>query len=352
MVPSKVILPTLHCPMGLTDKILESWDAWLYMDVLKLGNTDDEAIRDDLKNWKEQFTHWEHTLESRSRDYEENKTNANKILKLEAAGHKNNARKERKKSNDKYKIMVQQIKRRQGSFHSKLETTYRNYNISREHYHGGKFNGVDCSRFMENATEIFEEIRPIMEENKMDSADIVQVREKFDRYANLLGMMDTIWSCVRGKRRGLLPTQEDIDFLTAAVKEGKRRWLELGITTLQPKWHLTFDGHLVDQVSKFQGLADKGDDPIEKGHQVWKIYYDRFCRIVSFKKRERCIRKAWKRARHPAIANEIKAFQNKRKKHGESSKRKRDAKESERVLHDQKRIKREAFLQQQQQDVP
>ena len=162
--------------------------------------------------------------------------------------------------------------------------------------------------------------------------------------------MDTIWAAVRGRQRGLLPTDEDMAFLTAAIEEGKRRWLDLGISTLQPKWHLTFDGHLVDQVRKFHGLADKGDDPIEKGHQTWKIFYERFCRIVSFSKREKCIRKAWKRSRHPGIQNEIKLFDERRKKQSENSVRKRKAQQGENDLKQEKKMKREAFVTRQQQE--
>jgi hypothetical protein len=37
------------------------------------------------------------------------------------------------------------------------------------------------------------------------------------------------------------------------------------LLTLQPKWHLTFDGHLLEQFKKYGGLADKSsDETIEK----------------------------------------------------------------------------------------
>ena len=212
----------------------------------------------------------------------------------------------------------------------------------------------DCNRFMDNGKEIFEKISPPLMEKKIDGIENVHVQETLDKYAGMMVTMDAIWSCVRGRQQGLLPTEEDIAYLTAAVAEGRRRWLELNITTLQPKWHYTFDGHLVDQVKRFQGLADKGDDPIEKGHQVWNIFYDRFCRIVSFSKREKCIRKAEKRSRHPAIEKEIELFHQERKKHSETSNRKRRAREGENELKEMKRVKREAIVlqEQQQQDVP
>jgi hypothetical protein len=48
------------------------------------------------------------------------------------------------------------------------------------------------------------------------------------------------------------------------------------LSTLQPKWHLTFDGHLLEQFKKFGGLADKSDETIEKGHQTFKHLRERF----------------------------------------------------------------------------
>jgi hypothetical protein len=40
----------------------------------------------------------------------------------------------------------------------------------------------------------------------------------------------------------------------------------MDLSTLQPKWHITFDGPLLHQFNKFGGLADKSDETIEKGH--------------------------------------------------------------------------------------
>jgi hypothetical protein len=70
--------------------------------------------------------------------------------------------------------------------------------------------------------------------------------------SELLGCLDAIWSAVRGLDGGLLPTDAQLAFLDeGAIAEGKRRWLELGLSMNQPKWHLTFDGHLLDCVKSF-----------------------------------------------------------------------------------------------------
>jgi hypothetical protein len=69
---------------------------------------------------------------------------------------------------------------------------------------------------------------------------------------------------------GLLPTEDQIVTLEQTIEPTRVLWLQSGWSTDQPKWHLLFDGHLVDQVRMFWGLADKLNDVIEKAHQPWK----------------------------------------------------------------------------------
>jgi len=42
--------------------------------------------------------------------------------------------------------------------------------------------------------------------------------------------------------------------------------MNLGISTT-PKAGLLFDGHAIDQSKMFHGIADKGEDSFERGHQ-------------------------------------------------------------------------------------
>jgi hypothetical protein len=92
-------------------------------------------------------------------------------------------------------------------------------------------------------------------------------------------------SNVRGVDAGLLATDEQLNFLERTVLKGKALWIGMGIETLQPKWHLAFDGHLVHQAKQHRGLADKSEDPIEKGHQEGKEMNRRCGRIANFSKR-------------------------------------------------------------------
>jgi hypothetical protein len=112
---------------------------------------------------------------------------------------------------------------------------------------------------------------------------------KCNEYRSLMGLLDAIWLSVRGLDAGLLPTDEQKERLAESLKEGKALWFRMGLSTLQPKWHLTFDGHLLDQFTKYGGLADKLDESIEKGHQTLKALRHCFRGIPTYKQRETCI---------------------------------------------------------------
>jgi hypothetical protein len=44
-------------------------------------------------------------------------------------------------------------------------------------------------------------------------------------------------------------------------------WKKLGISCT-PKAHGLFDGHALEQHKRLQGIGDKGEDFVEKGHQL------------------------------------------------------------------------------------
>jgi hypothetical protein len=185
-----------------------------------------------------------------------------------------------------------------------MEAVYRRWKISREHYHGGKFNGVNCIRIMEKSEEIFGEggFAGLAIEVAETGPGAVEtndsIGEKCKDYQNLFGILDAMWATVRGVDAGLLSTDEQLDFLERTVQTGKELWIQMGIGTMQPKWHLAFDGHLVRQARKYRGLADKSEDPIEKGHQEGKEMNRRYGRIPNFQHRHVCIRRALRRRRH------------------------------------------------------
>jgi hypothetical protein len=157
-------------------------------------------------------------------------------------------------------------------------------------------------------------------------------------------LLHAIWANVRGVKEGLLSTDQQLDFLERTVQTGKELWIKMGIGTMQPKWHLAFDGHLVRQARKCRGLADKSEDPIEKGHQEGKEMNRRHGRIANFSKRHICIRRALRRRRHHEIQFHIESFEAK-KKQRTGGKRKTDAKEKQQVKRAAKTVKREGHAE-------
>jgi hypothetical protein len=120
--------------------------------------------------------------------------------------------------------MISSHCRQADSFTSKLESTYRLFGISREYYHGGNFNGVNCIRIMDKSNEIFDNAGTLLAEmHDLALKTIERIQKTVKDYKNLMGCLDAIWWAVRGMDLGLLPTAADLVFLKKAIAEGKRR---------------------------------------------------------------------------------------------------------------------------------
>ena len=90
---------------------------------------------------------------------------------------------------------------------------------------------------------------------------------------------------------GILPTPQFIAQLAIDIIAAKGAWLEAGLNIKgHPKAHLTFDGHLLEHVIRFQGIAiaDKGEDWIERAHQLWIKLKQLTWQIPNFEKRQQC----------------------------------------------------------------
>ena len=113
------------------------------------------------------------------------------------------------------------------------------------------------------------------------------------------------------------------------------------IGTRQPKWHMTFDGHLLHQVMTYGGLADKSDDTIEFQHQILMKLRDRCRSITSFHRRESCMRRELRRRKSPETQSHIEEWE-------AAVKLKTDAKRQQEAIdrhaeqREAKRLKREA----------
>lgn len=348
--PQRIVIPILHCPMGLVDKVLETFKLWVNMDVEDFHDADTEAGRTVYKLTMNQHRAAIIAHQEAKDLLEANPGNAQLKSMLKGANDvRIKAKKAEVKAKDKYNELVQRHNARKHSLNQQFEEVYRNNGIKRESYHGGKFNGVHCIRIMERADEI------VM--GTVDSPGFLQkcllsrtpsatedyVRSTCQQYARLLGLLDAIWSNVRGIDSGLLPTAEQCNTLETALAEGKALWLLMKLTTLQPKWHLTFDGHLLWQVKTYGGLADKSDESIEKVHQLLKQLRDRYRGIPSYEMKETCIRRELRRMRSPEIKQVVDSYE-RMIQQASGTKRATDTSERQDNKKKAKQEKREAYI--------
>jgi hypothetical protein len=145
-------------------------------------------------------------------------------------------------------------------------------------------------------------------------------------FARLLGLLDAIWSTIRGIDGGLLPTDEQKIMLQSVLLQAKELWLEMKLSMLQPKWHLTFNGCLLEQFNRYGGLADKSDETIEKGHRTLTNLRKRFRSISSYEQQESYIRRELRRQRSPLIQQHINKYETMIKQ-SDATKRARDTME-------------------------
>jgi hypothetical protein len=78
-----------------------------------------------------------------------------------------------------------------------------------------------------------------------------EVKSEIAKCGKMLGMFNLIFTQVQGVDASLLPTYDQISMLEATIEKSCELWLGSGWSMDQPKWHLLFDGNIVDQVHMF-----------------------------------------------------------------------------------------------------
>jgi hypothetical protein len=336
--PDHVLVPILHCPMGIVDKLLESFILWIYLYVIRLDEPVNNGYRTSMRKAEERLASATEAVDSLPPS---SATAEDFATRQGAKAELSLAKVARAKANKDFGKFCLIMKREREGFHARYEAILKNHGIGREHYHGGKLNGVMTQKMMEECEPIMDDIVALLKELKDDTLiDDIAIDGQCEKYKCILGNQDAIWSAVCGVD-GLLPTQEHIEHLKAAIEKGKQLWVELGLGTLQPKWHLAFDAHLLSQVIRFGGLADKTDEYIEKGHQYWSTFHSRYCRIASFSKQQLAIWKAERKSRHPRVAYEASQIKKGTKRsHSKETARKRQSEEKKGNLKEAKTEKR------------
>jgi hypothetical protein len=103
--PAKILVPILHCPMGLVDKLLSSFLNYTWRKVLLLPPEDD-LIRKKLQETWEQLASLIGLLQTTKEVYEQSKTPENKEELKRVQGEKNKAVTERASANKAFEKMI------------------------------------------------------------------------------------------------------------------------------------------------------------------------------------------------------------------------------------------------------
>jgi hypothetical protein len=330
--PRKIIIPTLHVEIGLINKFNEEVTAWMQLNVEALEPEYDAIRRSYLEAMEDE-------AEARM-EYEGNK------VSTELKGILKAAKNLRKKTKKEYTLMQEEISKREGGFWDAQEDIFHALGLKHESYFAGKLNGNSCRKQMEKAKEWSEKMAELEifdpNQSRLTKQDMVDEIAKFGK---MLGMFDSIFAQVRGVEAGLLPTDEQVGALAEIIEQTRVLWVGSGWSTDQPKWHLLFDGHLVDQVRLFWGLADKLDDVIEKAHQPWKREKERTWNIKNFKMQQKQQLAAVRKRNHFKIRAELEITRQLRKRTFKNDKeRKRKAEAKVEGIREAKIIKREGHI--------
>ncbi len=254
--PRKIIIPTLHVEIGLINKFNEEVTSWMQLNVEALAPEYDAIQRSYLEAMEDE-------TEARM-EYEGNLVSTELKKKLKDASDL------RKKTKKEYNAMQEEISKREGGFWDHQEDIFHGLGLKHESYFAGKLNGNSCRKQMEKAKEWSEKMAELgIFDPTQSQLTKQEMQDEIAKFGKMLGMFDSIFAQVRGVDAGLLPTEEQIVALEQTIEKTRELWVGSGWSTDQPKWHLLFDGHLVDQVCMFCGLTDKLDDMIEKAHQPW-----------------------------------------------------------------------------------
>jgi hypothetical protein len=153
--PQRIIIPILHCPMGLVDKVLESFKQWVNLEVEDSKDATMEAVRGIYLFAKQQHVAAVQAHQQ-AKDLVRSVPACAVAKALERDTNKAciKASKDETEAKQNYNENVQCHNAKKTSLNQQFETIYRSNGVKREHYHGGKFNGVNCIRIMSNCKDL------------------------------------------------------------------------------------------------------------------------------------------------------------------------------------------------------
>jgi len=172
-----------------------------------------------------------------------------------------------KSAKDEWKKVRDEKKLDKTSIFNKCEAILKNYRISRAAYHGGKFTGTDIIKMMNNAVEIFDEMKQVMltEGRVKDGTDkdkeiitefCTNTRDGLQLWNDIFARMSNLKADMNDEYCN--KTQKRIDAAMAFMRK-----LEFSIT---PKLHAV-ECHVVYQMRTVEGFPYMLEQWIEQYHQ-------------------------------------------------------------------------------------
>lgn len=204
---------------------------------------------------------------------EEKKTDVDeriKALQMVQVGYENNIKTFKaaiKSAKDEWKAVRDELKLDKTSIFNKCEAILKTYRISRAAYHGGKFTGTDIIKMMNNAVEIFDEMKQVMltEGRAKDGTDkdkeiitefCTNTRDGLQLWNDIFARMSNLKADMNDEYCN--ETQKRIDAAMAFMRK-----LEFSIT---PKLHAV-ECHVVYQMRTVEGFPYMLEQWIEQYHQ-------------------------------------------------------------------------------------
>ena len=157
--PQRIIIPILHCPMGLVDKVLESFKQWVNLEVEDFqDDAETEATRCAYRLAMQEHKEAIATHKQAKVNLQASTSETIQVAKaMEEVANKARikASKDETKAKKLYEEQIQRHNAKKVSLNQQFESVFQRNGVKREHYHRGKFNGVNCIWIMENSIIAF-----------------------------------------------------------------------------------------------------------------------------------------------------------------------------------------------------
>jgi hypothetical protein len=349
--PENFIFPALHDQMGLVNKSLSHLLTYGERHVEKLP-PEHTATREELLDAEkalsektEELLTFDNTKAvrlaelKRQRAADESKKEIEELVAEKAELDKEllNARQRKKNAKKKYDEMRKKRGKVEDSLAYQLDENLKKIGAKIEAYHGGDLNGGSSRAVMEKAKEFFEMMKTSLIDAKHDECELTdeQIKEMMHHYMLLYTELGSCFSYIHQ----ILPSDEDLLYLKMSINNARKLWKDVLAISCTPKAHALFDGHAYEQHERLQGIGDKLEDFVEKGHQLGIRDERRTWNIKNWETMQRSQIRHSRRGSSAAILNHINNVHKSRKR---KLKRLEDGGES--LKEESKRVKKEEVM--------